>query len=233
MLSFQTSKRCGRKKNDGSTRCSSSEGNFLHSHQVVALYLYNDAVQLRAVEHALQFPVGGVGLDLLQGLGPLFVSFSFGSVGLEVLQFKDVAVLDHRVDGVVGQQEEVAIAMAELHLRRYEVIGVEAEVGIHEALQVALALDELPYSRGVVVGFEDIVHHWPPLALHGGLVERHVQLRESRGAYLLEGLHEVVIVLYAHVVVRYAELQGCAEGTADGEHAVVEEQADEVVHITT
>jgi hypothetical protein len=111
-------------------------------------------VQLCAVEHAQQLPVGSIGFDLIQGLAPLAVGLGIGCVGLEVFQFEDVAVLDHRVDGVVGQKEEVAVAMAELHLRRDEIIGIEAEVGIHEPLQVALALDELPHSRGVVVGLD-------------------------------------------------------------------------------
>ena len=59
---------------------------FLHLHQIIAFDLYDDEVELRAVEHCLQLTVGGVGLDLRDGIGPLLGSLSVGSVGLEILQ---------------------------------------------------------------------------------------------------------------------------------------------------
>ena len=60
---------------------------FLHLHHIVAFDLHDDQVELGAVEHCLQLTVGGVGLDLRDGLGPLLGSLSVGSVGLEILQF--------------------------------------------------------------------------------------------------------------------------------------------------
>ena len=183
------------------------------------------------MKHALQLFVGGIGLNLLPGLAPLPVSLGIGGIGLEVLQLKDVTVPDHWIDRIIGQQEEVAVAVRELHLRGNEIVVGQREVGVHEALQVALALDELADGGGVVVGLADERDERLPVTLKGSLVEGIVQVGDVDGMDGAVFVQQILIVLQPDVVVGDDELEAVAHHTADGEHAIVVEQADEVAEL--
>ena len=85
-------------------------------------------------------------LGILPNLGdrlvPLFPCFSLRSVSLQVFQLQDVAMLNHRIAHQVGHEEEAAIAVVQLHFGSREIVRVQIEQGIHEPLQIALALNQ-------------------------------------------------------------------------------------------
>ena len=112
-----------------------------HPHQLPSAELHDYLVHLRALAQSLDTGSYGIGIDLLYCLRPLLLGCLFCVVGLrQVFQFEDIAVVC-LVVGHVGQEEEVAVAMVELHIGGSDVVVVETEIGKEEALDVALALD--------------------------------------------------------------------------------------------
>ena len=64
-------------------------------------------------------------------------------------------MLHHGPAGQVGHKEEIAIAVVQFHFGGGEVIWVQAEVGVHEALQVPFAFYQASHGGGVMIGFEN------------------------------------------------------------------------------
>ena len=55
--------------------------------------------------------------------------------------------------------------MVQFHLGTGEIVRVERQQGIHEALEITFALDEAAHGGGVVVLAADALHHLAPVAV--------------------------------------------------------------------
>lgn len=205
--------------------------NLFHSEKRVAAELENEEMDATALQVMGQTGIAGIVADLLLGFLPLLAGSLIALALLQVFQFNDIAMLHVGILAQVGHEEEVAVAVLELHLRSSEIIGVDAEVCREEALDVALTLDETAHGGGVGVGLCHELHHRFPLATCGsgleGLYET-VTFYGVDGAILLE---QILIILFAYIIIRYAQLQCGSEALSDGEHTVVVEQRDEVLSL--
>ena len=102
-------------------------------------------------------------------------------------------------------------------------------MGIHEALQVTLAFDELAHGCGVMISLTDKLYQRAPVAVESRAAITDAQVCGTNGCNLPVLVTEVAIVLQPHVVVRNDQREQLALYAADGQHAVVVEQADEIV----
>ncbi len=138
---------------------------------------------------------------------------------------------NHRVDRIVGQQEEVAIAVREFHLGGDEVIVGQCEIGIHEALQVALALDELAHGRGIVISLADEREERSPVAVESCLIKVIIQSRNIDGMDGTVFIQEILIVLQAYIVVGDDQLEPLANDSTNSKHTIIIEQTNEIAKL--
>ncbi len=201
---------------------------FLHSSETRPSELEDYLVEGGCLAQGLDTRGLGVGVDLGHGVVPLRLCAGVGVGGLECLELDDVAVA-YGVAGEVGQQEEVAVAMVELKLGGEEVVGREVEVGHEEALKVALRLYGVAHGGDVLVGLGHEGQCGSPVAVVGHGVETVGERADIDARLGLVLLVEVVVVLLADVVVGDGEHHPVPVRAADGEHAVVEDEAGEDV----
>lgn len=123
----------------------SLQNDFLHSVERIPFDLNRDEVKFRIPGKCQDSFPRTISLDLFNGLFPLFRCSFLGCLRFEIFQFDDVGVGGRSAAVEVRHQEEVAVAVTEFHLRIREVVGVEAEIGCHESLDVPLALNETAY----------------------------------------------------------------------------------------
>ena len=202
---------------------------FFHPCQLPTAELHYDAVQPGVLYHLPDAGGFGVEAELPYGVLPLVFGVGFVVLGGEVFQLQNVAVLHFGIPHEVGHQEEVAEAVVHFHLGCGEVVGVDAEVGLQEALDVSFTLYLAAHGGVVLVGLGDEFEGGTPLAVVGHVFVDASQIAqvEAVGGGFLELFQQVFVVLLAYVVVGDAQHQLVAVRTGEGEHAVVEEQAGE------
>ena len=105
-----------------------------------AAELHHDAMQRRPLAHQLHLGATSITAYLSHGIFPLYFTPELVIFGGEILQLYNVAVLHFGIALKVGHQEKIAEAVVQFHLGSGEVIGVDAEIGLEEALDIALAL---------------------------------------------------------------------------------------------
>ena len=113
--------------------------------------------------------------------------------------------------------------MVQLYFGRSKVIGIDAEIGLEEALNVTLAFNQTAYGGILFVIVGNLLHGRTPVTIEGHVIVQVLQVVQADALLILILLQHIIVVLFTYIIIRDAQNKTVATGTDDGKHTVVEQ----------